>query len=84
MGANGFPKFRNDNAAREIHIGAREFECIGVTPPHDHPHVYLDMGEKDSIYCPYCVTTYRFDSDLDPTEADPPECAYRENPTTLA
>ena len=28
--------------------GAKEFECIGVSPPHDHPHVYIDMANQDT------------------------------------
>lgn len=78
MAADAYPKFRNDQAHPEIRIGAKEFECIGVTPPHDHPHVYLDMGEDDRILCPYCVTKYHFDPRLAPAEADPPECAFHE------
>ena len=44
-----YPRFRNDRAVSEIRIGAREFKCIGVSPPHDHPHVYIDLGERDAI-----------------------------------
>ena len=29
---------------------------MGATPPHDHPHVYLDMGHEAHIVCPYCST----------------------------
>jgi uncharacterized Zn-finger protein len=42
---NGYPKFRNDRGVPEICIGVREFECIGESPPQDHPHVYINMGE---------------------------------------
>jgi uncharacterized Zn-finger protein len=41
-------------------IAVREFECTGASAPHDHPHVYLDMGGEDEIICPYCSTRYRF------------------------
>jgi hypothetical protein len=34
---SGYPKFRNDRGVPEICIGVREFECIGVSPPQDHP-----------------------------------------------
>ena len=34
-----YPKFKNDRALAEIRIGAKEFNCIGVSPPHDHPHI---------------------------------------------
>ncbi|MEC8029878.1 MAG: zinc-finger domain-containing protein, partial [Pseudomonadota bacterium] len=38
------PKFKNDKGVKEITIGVREFECIGASAPHDHPHIFLDMG----------------------------------------
>lgn len=71
-----FPKFRNDHAVEEIRIGAREFNCVGASPPHDHPHVYIDMGGKDTILCPYCATRYRHDALLAPFDADPPNCVF--------
>ncbi|HUK07789.1 MAG TPA: zinc-finger domain-containing protein [Stellaceae bacterium] len=71
-----YAKFRNDDGVAEIRIGVREFNCIGVTPPHDHPHVYLNMGETDTILCPYCVTRFRFDPSLTPSQSDPPECVF--------
>lgn len=71
-----YPKFRNDHAVAEIRIGTREFHCVGVTPPHDHPHVYINMGERNVIFCPYCATSFRFDSQLGPVAADPPDCGY--------
>jgi len=76
MSASGYPKFRNDHGAAEIRIGAREFHCIGVSPPHDHPHVYINMGDQDVILCPYCATPFRFDPQLGPFAADPPDSRY--------
>ena len=71
-----YAKFRNDLAVAEILIGVREFNCIGVSPPHDHPHVYLNMGNQDTILCPYCSTRFRFVPSLMPSEAVPPESIY--------
>jgi uncharacterized Zn-finger protein len=31
--------FMNDRGVPEVRIGVREFKCIGVSPPQDHPHV---------------------------------------------
>jgi uncharacterized Zn-finger protein len=76
MMVSRYPKFRNDRAASEIRIGVREFNCIGVSPPHDHPHVYIDMGDKDTILCPYCGTRYRYDPRLLPSEADPEDSIF--------
>jgi uncharacterized Zn-finger protein len=64
MSDSGHPKFRNDRGVPEICIGVREFECIGVSPPQDHPHIYIDMGGADTIHCPYCGTRFRFDPRL--------------------
>jgi uncharacterized Zn-finger protein len=74
MMASRYPKFRNDRAVPEIRIGAREFNCIGVSPPQDHPHVYINIGDQDTILCPY--SRYRYDSRLAPFEADPQDCLF--------
>jgi uncharacterized Zn-finger protein len=76
MMASRYPKFRNDRAVPEIRIGAREFNCIGVSPPQDHPHVYINMGDQETILCPYCATRYRYDSRLAPFEAEPQDCLF--------
>ena len=59
------PHFHNDPGVPVIEIGAKEFMCVGATPPYDHPHVFLDMGEDNEIICPYCSTLYRHDPALD-------------------
>ena len=69
-------RFRNDRGVPEIRIGVKEFECVGVSPPGDHPHVYIEMGEQETILCPYCATRFRFDPRLGPGEADPPDSLY--------
>jgi uncharacterized Zn-finger protein len=46
--ATRYPKFRNDHAVPEIRIGVKEFNCIGVSPPHDHPHIFINMGYQDA------------------------------------
>lgn len=67
-----YPKFHNEAGAAEIRIGAHQFECIGALPPHDHPHVYLDMGKEDRVTCPYCSTAYVYDQGLGSGESTPP------------
>jgi uncharacterized Zn-finger protein len=44
--------FMNDRVVLDVRIGVREFKCIGVSPPQDHPHIYINMGEADTILCP--------------------------------
>jgi uncharacterized Zn-finger protein len=77
--APGYPKLKNDRGVREIRIGAREFECIGAAPPHDHPHVHIDMGSQDTVLCPYCGTRYRIDDSLSPMQAEPADSLFTEH-----
>ena len=79
MNGDALPKFRNDRAVPEIRIGVKEFNCIGVSPPHDHPHIYLNMGQDDTILCPYCATLFRFDPRLGSLEADPPASIFTDD-----
>jgi len=76
MSGSGYPKFRNDRGVSEIRIGVREFKCIGVSPPLDHPHVYINMAEASTILCPYCATRFRFDPRLTPLDAEPPDSYF--------
>ena len=73
---DNYAKFRNDHGAPEIVIGLKTFKCIGMSPPHDHPHIYLDMGNDDTILCPYCSVLFRYDPSLSPGETVPPDCSY--------
>lgn len=74
MAHHEVPHFHNDTGASSVYIGAKEFKCIGATPPFDHPHIYLDMGDDDEIVCPYCSTLFKFRADLKQTESDPENC----------
>ena len=78
MAEHVVPHFHNDPGVPVIDIGAKEFMCVGATPPHDHPHVFLDMGEANEIICPYCSTLYRFAADLKAGESRPPECVVKD------
>ena len=68
------PHFHNEPGVPVIEIGAKEFMCVGATPPFDHPHIFLDMGDDAEIICSYCSTLYRFISSLKPHAARPKEC----------
>lgn len=35
------PHFQNDAGVSIIEIGSQEFMCVGVSPPFDHPHIFL-------------------------------------------
>jgi len=71
------PHFANDQGVEKIAIGVKEFQCMGARPPHDHPHVYLDMGADGQLLCPYCSTLYVYDAHLAPDQTDPAGCHVR-------
>lgn len=68
------PVFFNRAGVESIEIGVATFDCIGLVPPHDHPHVYLNMGEQQQVRCPYCATLYRLNATLRWNETIPPGC----------
>lgn len=70
------PHFVNDEGADRIKIGVKIFQCMGASPPFDHPHVYLDMGDETELVCPYCSTVFHYDAQLKPIESDPPSCVF--------
>ncbi len=73
---HGKPKFQNDAGVDKITIGAKQFQCVGATPPYDHPHVYLDMGDDGEIICPYCSTLYIYNPALTHGSSDPAGAAF--------
>jgi uncharacterized Zn-finger protein len=58
--ASECPVYSNDYGLRDIRVTSRKFACIGQSPPHDHPRVFLEMGDQKEIACPYCSTRFRF------------------------
>ena len=76
MAGKTTPHFHNNAGHRAIEIGVKEFKCVGATPPFDHPHIYIDMGDDDEIVCSYCSTLYRFNPDLGEEETRPEGCTY--------
>jgi uncharacterized Zn-finger protein len=74
MAQTSVPHLANDLGAEKIFIGVRELNCMGARPPHDHPHVYLDMGADNQILCPYCSTLFVHDPRLAADETDPKGC----------
>ena len=76
MADHGVPHFCNDRGVEKIQIGVKEFQCMGASPPHDHPHVFLDMGEDRQVICPYCSTLFVLDERLAAGATEPPGCAF--------
>jgi uncharacterized Zn-finger protein len=44
-------KFKNNDV---LHVNSKKVSCDGGTGSSKHPLVYLNMGEKDFVVCPYC------------------------------
>ena len=76
MAAHAIPHFCNDQGVEKVLIGVKEFQCMGAKPPHDHPHVFLDMGAESQIICPYCSTLFVKDKSLGPAQCDPRSALY--------
>ena len=75
MAHASIPHFANDKGVATIHIGVKEFNCMGARAPFDHPHIFLDMGSDDEIICPYCSTLYKYDAKLHADETVSSRCA---------
>jgi uncharacterized Zn-finger protein len=78
MAAGATPHFQNSMGVAKIEIGAKEFMCIGAQPPHDHPHVFLDMGTAGEMVCPYCSTLFVYNKNLAADAAQPAEAAWHD------
>ncbi|HEX8374818.1 MAG TPA: zinc-finger domain-containing protein [Geminicoccaceae bacterium] len=76
MADKAVPHFHNQPGVAVIHVGSREFMCIGALPPFDHPHVFLDMGTDDEAICGYCSTLFRHRAGLKAGTADPAACVW--------
>ena len=71
MASGSTPHFQNSAGVPAIEIGTREFMCIGANPPHDHPHIFIDMGADNETVCPYCSTLYKYKARRAATESKP-------------
>ena len=80
MAQSSTPHFHNTEGLARIEVGSKEFKCVGALPPHDHPHIYLDMGKDDDIVCGYCATHYVFNPKLPPGTSEPLSAVYESAP----
>lgn len=77
MASHIIPHFQNDCGLEKIEIGVKRFMCIGATPPFDHPHSFIELGDENEKICPYCSTLYLYNPKLGPYETIPANCLYR-------
>jgi len=74
MAQQAIAHFQNDLGVNEIKIGVKEFMCCGASEPHDHPHVFLDMGAGSDVVCPYCSTLFTHNPELETNQCEPDGC----------
>lgn len=68
------PPFFNEMGVKSIEVGVAAFDCIGALPPHDHPRVYLNLGDQAGILCPYCSTEFRLNAALGGDQTNSGNC----------
>jgi uncharacterized Zn-finger protein len=84
MADKAVPHFNNEPGVAVIHVGSKEFMCIGAKPPFDHPHIFLDMGTEDEIICQYCSTLFRYRATLAAGTSDPAVCVWDDRKAAAA
>ena len=48
------PEIKKDKHREIEYTNSKKLSCNGPDGPLGHPKVYLDMGDKNQITCPYC------------------------------
>ncbi|MBM5781875.1 MAG: zinc-finger domain-containing protein [Pelagibacterales bacterium] len=46
-----------------LHVNSKKVSCDGGNKSSSHPLVYLNMGNNESIVCPYCSKTFVIQKD---------------------
>jgi uncharacterized Zn-finger protein len=41
-----------------LHVNSKKVSCEGGSGASSHPLVYLNMGNKDFVVCPYCSKNF--------------------------
>lgn len=78
MAEHAVQHYQNDLGVAEIKIGVSKFMCCGASAPHDHPHVFLDMGQDSQIVCPYCSTLFSLSKNLTADQTMPKGCSVKD------
>ncbi len=76
MDTHRVPRFHNEPGVARIRVGVKEFMCIGALPPFDHPHIFIQMGERNEAICPYCATIFVYEGRLG-ASCEPIEYLYK-------
>ena len=44
----------HNSPSEVLHVNSKKVACDGGAGASNHPMVYLNMGEKNFVVCPYC------------------------------
>lgn len=47
-----------------VRVNSKKVSCDGNGGASSHPLVYLNMGEKDHVICPYCGKYFEISADF--------------------
>jgi len=48
-----------------LHVDSKKVVCEGSKGASGHPKVYLNMGSKDYVICPYCSKVFTVSEKVD-------------------
>ena len=49
---------KNQDKNTEL-VSSKKVSCSGHNGPLGHPKVYLEMGDNESVVCPYCSKIFK-------------------------
>lgn len=56
-------KINRLDSLETVHVNSKKVSCSGVREGQKgvfgHPTVYLNMGDKDNVTCPYCGRNFK-------------------------
>jgi uncharacterized Zn-finger protein len=47
-----------------LHVNSKKVACEGFKGASSHPLVYLNMGQKDHVICPYCSKYFTISKEI--------------------
>lgn len=60
-------KKTNSRVTEVLHVTSKKVFCDGGKLDMGHPRVYLNMGDKDYVTCPYCSKIFTTNQNIDVT-----------------
>ena len=59
----------NSEYSEIIYVDSAEVFCDGGRGELGHPGIYLNIGEKSKIVCPYCSRTFAITNDTSKSQS---------------